>query len=514
MSASATGETKLSALLETQLWFGLAALSGALQVAVFPRFSLYWLAPFAVAPLLIAFAKADGARRPARTRFLLGWLAGSIYWGGTCYWVFGVMNDYAGMPAAAAVAVYLAFLVVKGLHLGLFGLLAGPLLRRPWAMPALAALWVAVEGSHQYLGFTWLHLGSAATTMSLIAPLAPYTGVYGLSFALMLFNVAVALVALRRPRRELFWIAAVPLLFLLPDLPDGETGDVPVRLLQPNVHPDQLIAGNWTAERHQQHLARMVELSTIEAERLDPAKPELVIWPEYSVPAYFFDRAATRDFFIGAARHFNAHFIFNTVAFKDLPEGRRPLNTAVTLGPDGSLVSRYSKMYLVPFGEFVPWPFSLIIDKVTLEAGDFYPGDEAAVAQIGDHKVGTYICYENVFARGVRRFTLGGAEALVNISNDSWYGPTAARYQHLLIARMRAIENQRYILRATADGITTVINRAGQITPPLPSFEQGVLCARFAYHDEITWFVRFGEWFWYLCCIAAAGLLVAAARKS
>jgi len=500
-------DRKLSSLLKTQLLLGLAALSGVLQILIFPRFSYYWLAPLAVTPLLLALAWSRDRRRPARMRFLLGWLTGSIYWGGTCYWVYDVMHDYAGMVAPAAVAIYIAFFLVKGLHLGVFGLLAGPLLKRPWAMPAVAALWVAVEGSHQYLGFTWLHLGSAATGMSLIAPLAPYTGVYGLSFVLMLFNVALALTALRRMRRELFWLAAVPLLFLLPDLPDGESGDVPVRLLQPNVHPDDLIAGNWTPERHRRHLERMVELSTVEADKIDPTQPELVVWPEYSVPAYFFDNAATRDFFVDVARKLDAYFIFNTVAFKELPEGRRPLNSAVTLAPDGSLVSRYSKIYLVPFGEFVPWPFSEVIEKVTLEAGDFYPGESFSVAEVGEHKISTYICYENVFARGVRLFTLLGAEALVNISNDSWYGSTAARYQHLLIARMRAIENQRYILRATADGVTTVINRAGQITPPLPSFEQGVLCAYFSYHDELTWFVRFGEWFWYSSCAVSAALL-------
>ena len=95
----------------------------------------------------------------------------------------------------------------------------------------------------------------------------------------------------------------------------------------------------------------------------------------------------------------------------------------------------------------------------------------------------------------------------MNISNDSWYGTTAARYQHLLIVRMRAIENARWILRATNDGITSVIDRAGRITAWLPSFEQGVLAAKFDYSSRITWFTRFGEWFWWLTVLASTLLL-------
>ena len=207
------------------------------------------------------------------------------------------------------------------------------------------------------------------------------------------------------------------------------------------------------------------------------------------------------------ARQSGAHFIFNTVAFAD-PERHHPLNGAVTLAPSGDVVSRYAKIFLVPFGEFVPWPFSLFIEKITLEAGDFVPGQEVAVAPVGEHRVGIFICYESVFARGVRRFVANGAEVLVNISNDSWYVRTAARYQHLLIARMRAMENGRWLLRATNDGITSIINPAGQVVAALPSFEQAVLDGRFEYVKEQTWFTRFGEWFWYVSLAATAASMM------
>jgi len=478
--------------------YALAALSGLLQVLVFPSFSFGLLAPLAVTPLLVAVARAETWKR----RFLLGWLSGSIFWGGACYWIFFVMRDYAYLPTPAAAAIYLAFLAAKGLHLAVFSVAAAPLLRRAYALPAVAALWVAVEGTHQYLGFTWLHLGNAAASMSLLAPLAPVAGVYGPSFVLAALNAAFALTLLKQPRSRLFWLAALPLLLLLPALPEDETGDRTVRLLQPNLHPDDVIDG-WGRQESEAHMRRMFDLSAA------PADPEfdLLVWPEYSAPLYYDDSPRDRQIVETLAQTVETPFVFNTITFTEVDGVRRPMNSAVVLDSQGRQVSKYSKRFLVPFGEFVPWPFSLIIAKITLAAGDFHPGDAATVAEVQGRRLGVYICYENVFARGVREFVANGAEVLVNVSNDAWYGDTSARYQHLLIARMRAIENQRYILRSTADGVTTVINRAGQIQTPPPSFEQAVVDASFAYHDDLTLFTRWGQWFWVLCSLTAFAAL-------
>jgi apolipoprotein N-acyltransferase len=477
---------------------GLAALSGILQVLVFPRFSFAYLAAFAVVPLLLVVADEPRASR----RFLAGWLSGIVFWGGSCYWIYDVMHSYGGLDSGAAAGVFVLFFLAKGLHLAVFAALAGPVIRKSWAIPAVAALWVAIEGTHQYLGFTWLQLGNAAVGLAAVAPLAPFTGVYGPSFVLAAINVCVALLILRRPRRQLAWIALLPALLLLPALPENEVGDRFARLVQPAVHQDSVIDG-WTPAENQAHLRQMIELST--GGRDDP-QPDLLIWPEYSVPVYYFDVPGWPAYLATIARAVDAPFIFNAVVFTEIDGRRRPLNSALTIDSDGQLVGRYAKMNLVPFGEFVPWPFSAFIDKVTLQAGDFVAGDEAVVTQVNGHMIGTYICYENAFANGVRQFTANGAEVLVNISNDAWYGPTAARYQHLQLARMRAIENQRWILRSTSDGITTVINRAGQITPPLPSFQPGAVTAAFSYSSELTAYARWGEWFWWVC---VAGALLA-----
>ena len=482
----------------------MALASGALQVAIFPSFRFYILAPLVLVPLLVALA----AEPDRRKQLLLGTLAGCVFWGGTCYWIYDVMHRYAFLPAPAAAAIFVGFFLAKGLHVGVFALLAAPLLRRSWAIPGVAAAWVAVEGTHQYI-FTWLHLGNAGISMATLARLAPWTGVYGLSFALVMMNVAVALVVLRRRRRELLWLFILPLLYLLPPVPPQEAGTETVRLIQPNIHPDELLEKRWTRRRAVEHLARMEALSTEAGSEYEPEHASLLIWPEYPVPAYYFDDAGFEVFMTELARKARAHVVFNTVAFQRDGDKTYPLNSAVTLDPDGNMISHYSKINLVPFGEFVPWPFSLFIEEITLQAGGFVPGDKVALAPVGGHWLGTFICYESAFANGVRKFVANGANVLINISNDSWYGRTAARSQHLSIARMRALENARWLLRATNDGVTAIIDPGGRVFAPLPSFREGVVSGQFNYSSRMTWFSLYGEWFWWLSIALMGGLLLA-----
>ena len=125
--------------------------------------------------------------------------------------------------------------------------------------------------------------------------------------------------------------------------------------------------------------------------------------------------------------------------------------------PTAPPVSRYDKVHLVLFGEFVPWPFGWLTRKISTEAGDFAAGSRVVVSPVGKHKIGAFICYESVFPGFVRKFVAGGANVLFNISNDGWFGQSAARPQHLNIVRMRAAENRRWILRSTNDGITATI---------------------------------------------------------
>jgi apolipoprotein N-acyltransferase len=242
--------------------------------------------------------------------------------------------------------------------------------------------------------------------------------------------------------------------------------------------------------------------------RLQP-KPELLLWPEVPAPLYYYTDAPFREHVTRLAQVTQTHFLFGTVSFT---QAGAPLNSAVFLQPSGSFVSRYDKMYLVPFGEFIPPMFSWV-NRITKEAGDFEPGRSIVVSKAGGHTVGTFICYESAFPHLVRRFANSGAEVLVNLTNDGYFGKTKARLQHLLLARMRAAENNRWVLRATNDGWTVSIDPAGRIVDRFPPFEERAGRLSFSWIPEKTFYTRYGDWFAWLCLASSVMAAFWAARR-
>jgi apolipoprotein N-acyltransferase len=337
--------------------------------------------------------------------------------------------------------------------------------------------------------------------MSIPLRLAPLTGVWGLSFAFALMSAAIASVILRKPRVRLVWILLLPALVFLPDVPNAERGNAAAILLQPNIDDDT----EWTPDlvnRTEQQLMILSMSSALTRER----GVDMIVWPE--MPAPFEDTDAT---FVGrlATLAKTSHAAVLTGVIARASDGA-PLNSALLMGPDGVAISRYDKVNLVPFGEFVPWPFGLLTRKVSTEAGDFEAGRKVVVSTVGTHKIGTFICYESVFPSYIRKFAASGAEALFNISNDSWFGRSAARYQHLLIVRMRAAENARWILRATDNGITTVIDPAGRVVRSTQEYTELAARFQYRYRQDQTFYTRHGDWFVALCALLAAGSLASA----
>jgi apolipoprotein N-acyltransferase len=480
----------------------LALASAALLIFTFPRFSIVWFAPVALTPLLIAMAREPRWPR----RFLLSWSAGVVYWFGVCYWIQFVLSFHGGLGDAEGWAVFLLFAVTKALHMGVFGALAGALMGRWWAAPSVAALWVAVEVTHGPLGFAWLALGNAGIDMNIPMRLAPFTGVYGLSFLFALMAAALAMAVMRRPRIELLWLAPILLLPLLPPMPPAERGREAALLLQPNISETE----QWTAESVDAMKRRQVMLSLRGALSESTEPPSIIVWPEVPAPLYYFEDPVLRGYVDNLARAAHAYVLLGIVAHA--PSGA-PLNSAALVSPDGQPVSRYDKVNLVPFGEFVPWPFGFA-NKISTEVGDFAAGKRVVVSPVaspksGTHKIGTFICYESVFPNFVRKFAAGGAEVLFNISNDGWFGKSAARLQHLSMVRMRAAENRRWILRSTNDGITATIDSAGRLRGTLPLYTEATSYTGFSYIPEQTVYTRFGDWFPLLSAMAAVLALVA-----
>jgi apolipoprotein N-acyltransferase len=452
-------------------------LSGLLLWLVFPRAGFTWLAPFALIPLLAAAEREPSFWR----RFAIGEAAGILYWFGICNWIQFVLAHHGGMGELGGWGTFALFCLAKALHMAVFTGFAGFLSRRWWSVPMLAALWAGLERTHGEFGFAWLMLGNAASDMEVPLRLAPFTGVYGISFLFVLMSAAIAGVALRRPRRELLWLVPLPMLYLLPAMPAPEAGRERVLVEQPNFDVE---GGSLDYNP-----IAVQTLSTALGTR--PGELDLIVWPEAPAPLYFYTDQRFREDAMSIARRTGVPFLFGTVAFTATGG---PLNSATLLSAEGEEVSRYDKMYLVPFGEFVP-PLFGFVNRITDEVSDFVPGDHLVVSPIGSHKLGTFICYESAFPELARRFVAGGAEVLVNISNDGYFGGLDARQQHLLLARMRAAENRRWLIRATNDGITAAIDPAGRVTDTFPEFQRRAGKLGFSFEKETTFYSRTGDWF-------------------
>jgi apolipoprotein N-acyltransferase len=449
----------------------IALLSAVLLVLVFPGFNLTFLAPFALIPLIYALNRKPDLR--------FAYATGVLFWFGLCYWIQFTLANHAGTGEIGGWALFVLFSLAKGAQMVVFGFLAARVLPTRWAVPATAALWTLLEWTHQYTGFTWLLLGNATIDWPYLPRLAPFTGVYGMSFMLALIASAIV-------KRQFAWLAVLLVPALLPALPTAAPTHQTALVVQPNIPEEE----QWTEASLARMERRLIELS------IPKSVVDFVVWPEDPAPIYDTDPGLPK---IAAA----AHAAFLAGAVSRAPDNA-PMNSALLFSPEGRFISRYDKVNLVPFGEFVPWPFELIVRKVSSEAGDFRAGTKAVVAD----RVGTFICYESVFPTYIRRFARDGAQVLFNISNDAWFGKSAARFQHFEIVRMRALENRRWIVRSTNNGISAAIDPAGRVTRELPPFREATAILGFNYEPSTTFYTRNGDWLIWLCVVICVPAMI------
>ena len=235
------------------------------------------------------------------------------------------------------------------------------------------------------------------------------------------------------------------------------------------------------AERHLQLVSNVLDA-------------RLVVWPELPAPFYYYDDPVFKQEAQEIARK-HGYFLFGTVAYA---HPHQPMNSAVLLGPDGEERGRYDKVNLVPFGEFIP-PLFGFVNRITQEAGDFLPGDRVRVLDAPPDKLGVFICYESAFPDFVRQFAREGATVFFNLSNDAYFGHSAARQQHLSLVRMRAVENRRFIVRSTNDGLTASIDPAGRVLRQLPPYQELAALLPYGSVHETTFYTRHGDWFAWTC---------------
>jgi apolipoprotein N-acyltransferase len=378
-------------------------------------------------------------------------------------------------------------------------------------------LWVTVEFARTKItGFPWDLLGTVQIDNIPLTRLATVTGVYGLSFEVVLVNTAFAagFLARQRSRRLLIGAAvlaatALQLSVLVQPAPLPASGTA--RLVQPNIP----IEHSWTYDYFRSILQRQQQqsLPPPPAESTGEPTADLIVWPESPAPFYIND-PLFRSTVSRLATQTHAYVILGTVGVSEaLPgkvEPQRVANSAALIAPDGRWLARYDKIHLVPFGEYVPYKELFgFAHQLTRVVGDFLPGSQRKVFDLGRFKAGTFICYESIFPGEIRQFAANGAQVFVNISNDEWFGHTAAPYQHLNQARMRAVENERWLLRDTNNGITAAIDPYGRVVDRAPRDTETVLLAPFSVIKTTTFYTRHGDWFAWLCVIISLAVIVA-----
>jgi len=510
-------------------------LSAILQVVIFPLSHLYALSWFALAPLIVALLRARPAGeleiagsvklQPATPvqGFLLAYVCGILWYAGTCYWIYDTMRQYGGLSAPAAVLALFLFCCYLGLYHGLFGLLVGLLagsgrdFRRPLVIAPF--LWVALELARtRVTGFPWNLLGIAQVDNVALCRIAGLTGVYGISFEIVLVNVALAAAFLvPREKRGAMLVAALAAGSVLQagklvEAP-AEKPDHAALLVQQNVP----VSANWTPAYFQQTLSDLTELSANSAADRPAVrtgvwpKIDLIVWPESPAP-FFTNDPRFRDAVSDMARDTKTWTVAGSIGTAPAVAGQAApvFNSAALISPTGDWTARYDKVHLVPFGEYLPFPslFSFA-GGLTKEVGEFEKGTSRKPLDAGTSRLGVFICYESVFPDEVRHFADQGADVFVNISNDGWYGDSGAYAQHLNQTRMRAIENNRWLLSATDTGVTASIDPWGRVVAQIPRKERTALLAPYALTSVTTFYTRHGDWFAYVCAIISSGALLA-----
>ncbi len=518
----------------------MVALSSLLQILIFPLPGLYILSWVAFAPLIVALLRArpagvlemEGslnlqAAKPGQA-FLLAYTSGILWYAGTCYWIYNTMHEHGGLSAPVALLALFLFCLYLGLYHGLFGLLlslaVGPGRDNRRALLAAPFLWVAVELARERVtGFPWNLLGTAQVDNISLSRITTWTGVYGVSFEIMLVNVAVAAAFLvPKKKRSTLLVASLVAAAVLqagrlvdaPALPADHTA----LLVQENLPVD----ANWTREAFQRTLRDLAELSvntsvkpTASGAGAPESKPggvDLIVWPESPAP-FFTNDPLFREPLSRMARDAHSWVVTGAIGSTPAMQGgssaAEVFNSAALISPGGDWTARYDKVHLVPFGEYLPFPrLFAFAGGLTKEVGEFQTGASREPLDAGGTRLGVFICYESVFPSEVRQFANNGAQVLVNLSNDGWYGDSGAYAQHLNQTRMRAIENDRWILSATNTGVTAAIDAYGRTVARLPRKERGALLAPYALSSVTTFYTRHGDWFAGLCAIISAGALL------
>jgi apolipoprotein N-acyltransferase len=482
-------------------------LSGLLLFLSFPKFGNGLLAWVALIPLFHALRDANPQKG-----FKIGFLTGMVAHVGILYWIFHVVVQYGYLPIYVGIMAMLLLAAYLSLYTAFFAM-GIVFLRDRGRIHYLSAplLWTLLEfaRSHFLTGFPWENLAYSQYLFSNIIQIADITGIYGITFAIVLINAVlydVITVRFSRTRYPVAEIAAAcVVLVVIYGYGHFRTAEIQKSLKNASAVEVTLVQGNidqnikWDARYQSEtvHIYRALSQSAV------PAKGGLIVWPETAAPFYFEEPGPLREAVLDLIRISGRTLLFGSPSYEEEKGKLSFMNSAYLLGSDGTVAGRYDKVHLVPYGEYVPlrrlFPF---IGKLVAGVGDFRPGKGFDPLDNDGRRLGVLICYEAIFPEAARAYKRNGADLLVNITNDAWFGRTSAPYQHLSMVVFRAVETRLYLVRAANTGISAVIDPTGKILSRTSIFERTVLKGEMKFIDEKTFYTAYGDLFVYLCGIA------------
>ena len=482
--------------------YNLALVAGVLLVLCQPPVSLSPLAFFALIPLLYALNAGS-----LRQGFVSGAITGIASNLGLIYWVIVAVHKYGGINIYLSFLILMLFVCYLALYTAFFAFSVSYLTRRLYIPFYLSAppLWVLFEYARGSLltGFPWSYLCHSQYNVLPFIQVVSITGAYFISFLIVAMN-AILFTILTKKRVSFVYLAVISLLFAS----SFAYGIMRLRTQDPETLKATIIQGNITQdvkwdEAFKINTVRTYYRGTAEA----GVGSDLIVWPETAMP-FIFDQEHYMDGYVRSLPALTgAHLLFGTIS----RDGDGKLrNSVYVLGKDGMEEGRYSKGHLVPFGEYTPLRAYLpFLENMSVQIGEFFPGTSHAPIRTGIGNVGVLVCYEGIFPYITRETVRSGAEVLVNVTNDAWYDYTSAPYQHLAFYVYRAIESDRYVLRAANTGISAIIDTRGHIRGKTRLFKPATVTGGFALKQNMTFYVRHGDYFVLLLFLFLAGIVAA-----
>jgi apolipoprotein N-acyltransferase len=513
-----------------KIWPWLAAIaSGLLGVFCFPPFDQSWLSWIALTPLIAAvWFSGENTRRRWLRNFLLGYLAGIVFFTGTFSWLGALGDLYQSFflhGLSFLLSIYLA--VHFAFWSWFIGLIGPKTFTASWRNLLVAVLAASAWATHEWIrgwlfsGFGWNGLGVALHQTWPVIQISELTGVVGVSFALAFVNVIAVTTPLRlftearthrmRPHFDLtLTMVGMVALFgfgLRRAQNPQPTKPLRVAAVQANVPQLQKFDPQFTRDIFE----RFSRLSEI-ALRASPP-PDLMVWPESSMPEPVRDQSTESYRFVKELlASAKTDLLLGSLDFEDV----RDYNAAIFVSNGGQRIQVYRKVHLVPFGEYIPLRRSFPLFAAiagTWVPGDFTPGTDYTVFDVTGNsaRIAPLICFEDTVGDLARRFVLNGADLLIDVTNDGWFLHSSGSQQHLANAVFRCVENRRPMVRAANTGVTCFVNEFGRLTQILRddtgnTFTEGVLTGEINVPTDrqLTFYTRHGEWFADSCAVITA----------